>query len=394
MSQPPNLSNYAWADYLDCMDGLPEPMILPSNRAPGKPRYLPLAAGVAVAIVITAAALWISELPIAPFTMSGNRHPIEPVMVAIIIGMIIANVLPLPKLLQPGLKFTVKRLLPIAVVLLGARLNFFDILKVGAAGLWMSLLTIVAGMGMFLVFIKLGWVKHKLGLLLGIGTAICGGTAIVAAAPVIDADDRDVTFGVATVTLCGLAAMFLLPLAAGAMDMSEHAFGVWAGLSIHQTPQVIAAGFAYGNEAGDTATIVKLARVSLLAPALIVLGWLAARFDRGEANNRRLRLRGLFPMFILGFLVMALLKTCGLLPDVHMNLPGSKLFDARTVDFSLARLCETVSKVLIIAAMAAVGLETRFASLRHVGIKPLALGFIAAGVICGGILGLLLVGSR
>lgn len=389
MSQTSNLSNYAWADYLDCMDGLPEPMILPSNRAPPKPRYVPLMLGVAAAGLVTVAAIYVSELPFAPFTLTGDRHPIEPVMVAIIIGMIIANLLPLPKLLQPGLRFTIKRLLPIAVILLGARLDFVNILKVGFAGLGMSLLTIVAGIGLFLLFIRLGWVKYKLGLLLGIGTAICGGTAIVAAAPVIGADDKDVTFGVATVTLCGLVAMFLLPLAAGAMHMSEHAFGVWAGLSIHQTPQVIAAGFAYGNEAGDTATIVKLARVCLLAPALIVLGWLAARFDAPDGPQRRFRLRGLFPMFVVGFLLMALLKTLGLLPDVNLQIPGSTLFDARSIDFNLARLCETVSKLVIIAAMAAVGLETRFSALRHTGVRPLALGFAAAGIICAGILGLL-----
>jgi uncharacterized integral membrane protein (TIGR00698 family) len=378
-----DLSRYAWADYLDSMDGLPAPVVLRSPRA-ARTGPSPLW-GLAASALVTIAAVWVSELPFAPFTLKGNRHPIEPVMVAIVLGMILANVLPLPKLLAPGLKFATKKLLPLAIILVGARLDFIAVLNVGAQALAMSVGTIVLGLGLFLLFIRLGWVPRKLGLLLGIGTAICGGTAIVAAAPVIDADDKDVTFSVATVTLCGLAAMFLLPVAAEVMHLSDRAFGIWAGLSIHQTPQVIAAGFAYSRGAGEIATIVKLARVCLLAPVLLLVGWQAAR--GGHEVGKRVQVLHVFPMFVIGFLAMALLRTLGLLPQMTVRLTAKPVLGGGVHEVDVVRVCETVSKYLIVAAMAAVGLETRFSALRKTGLRPLLLGMSAAVVIAGVILG-------
>jgi uncharacterized integral membrane protein (TIGR00698 family) len=347
----------------------------PAVAANASYRKHPLAwlPGLLLTIAVAALAIYLSELPFPPFTLSDKSHPLEPVMLAIVLGMIVSNVALMPKLVQPGIKLASKKLLPLGVILLGARLDFYAIVRVGAAGLVMSVLTIAVGLGLFVAFIHLGWVKRKLGLLLGIGTAICGGTAIVAAAPVIDADDEDVTFGVATVTLVGLIAMFTLPLVGRAMHMDDWSFGVWSGLSIHQTPQVIAAGFAYSEKAGETATIVKLARVSLLAPALVIVAWLAMR-ERAQSKPvaAGVPLRGVFPYFVLGFLLMAFLRTMGWLPTIH--------FDGRSLD--TVKICDIASKLLIVIAMAGVGLETKFAALRRTGMKPLLLGMIAAAVIC------------
>jgi len=316
-------------------------------------------------------------------------------MVAIVLGMAIANLAGLPKALVPGLKFTAKKLLPLAIILLGARLDFMMIVKVGALGVALSVCTILLGLAIFAFFIRRGWVKQKLGLLLGIGTAICGGTAIVAAAPILEAEDDDVTFGVATVTLVGLVAMFLLPLAGHAMHLSEKAFGIWAGLSIHQTPQVVAAGFAYGDTAGDTATIVKLARVSLLAPVLLIVSFRLAKkaANSGSAAQpkRSTRWLSMFPSFVLGFLAIALLRTLGWLPDVTFHIARSAIAGAGSHDVSLVKLCDTVSKFLIVTAMAAVGLETSVTSLRQTGLRPLLLGLTASIVISAVILSVLLV---
>lgn len=332
--------------------------------------------GLLLAIAVAVAAFLTSGLPFPPFTLGDGSHPLEPVMLAIVLGMVVGNAVDLPAAMRPGLKFASRKLLPAGVILLGARLDFYKIIQVGAVGAALSVATIIAGLGLFLLCIRLGWVKRKLGLLLGLGTAICGGTAIVAAAPVIRADDEDVTFSVATVTLVGLIAMFALPLIGRATHMPDTAFGVWAGLSIHQTPQVIAAGYAYSPGAGDTATIVKLARVSLLAPALIAVGWLAHRGDAGgrsdDAKERRPpSIRGLLPMFVLGFLAMALFRTLGWLPTFTVA--------GRTID--TVALCDVGSKALIVTAMAGVGLETRFAALRTTGPRPLLLGAAAAAII-------------
>lgn len=390
----PDLSRYAWADYLSCMDGLPDAGLYLPPVKPPVPHAARLAWGVIAALAVAVASLYVAELPFPPFTLAGGRHPIESVMVAIVLGMAVANLAGLPRAMVPGLKFTAKKLLPLAIILLGARLDFMMIVKVGALGVALSVCTIILGLAIFGLFIRRGWVAPKLGLLLGIGTAICGGTAIVAAAPIVEAEDDDVTFGVATVTLVGLAAMFLLPLAGHAMHLSEKAFGIWAGLSIHQTPQVVAAGFAYGDAAGDTATIVKLARVSLLAPVLLIVSFRLAK--RAQANGaqaapkRATRWLSMFPSFVLGFLAIALLRTIGWVPDVTFHIAQSALWGAGSHDVSLVKVCDAASKFLIVTAMAAVGLETSVTSLRRTGMRPLLLGLTASVVISAVILSVLL----
>lgn len=311
--------------------------------------------GLCLSVAIAIGAMWIGELPFAP---------LEPVMLAILLGMLIANVIALPAVLQPGIKFTVKKLLPVGIILLGARLNLRDIAKVGTPGILLSVATIVIALLMFAVFVKLQWIPRKLGVLLGVGTAICGGTAIVATAPVIDAEDSDVSFAVATVTVLGLVAMFLLPVLGHALVMTDQAFGIWAGLSIHQTPQVVASGFSFSPRAGENATIVKLARVSLLAPVVTAIGVLYARRKAAGASLGAARLIKLFPIFVLGFLLMALLRTMGWLPQ------------------PVVTWCDKISRFLIVVAMAAVGLETTFASLRRTGLRPFVLGAVASIVIC------------
>jgi uncharacterized integral membrane protein (TIGR00698 family) len=389
MSQ--NRPDYSWANYLDYMEGGGSDVLAfraatsPFKAAEEK-KDLALW-GVLAAVGVTIIAILLSELPFWPFTISG-KHPIEPVMLAIVLGMVLSNVWTLPKSLQSGIKFSVKKILPVGIVLLGARLDFFIMQQVGLRGLCFSLIETIVALLLLAFLVRVLKLPGKLGTLLGVGTAICGGTAIVATAPVIEAPDEDVVVSVATVTLLGLIAMFLMPVIGNAMELSEKAFGVWAGLGIHQTPQVVAAGFAYGPEAGETATIVKLARVCLLAPVVFVIGVIYARQKaaRGASSTqKRINYLHLFPMFVLGFLGMALLKTCGLIPDVTFH-GGTRLLNPGEHRYSLASLAETVSKFCIIISMAGVGLETRFSAMKQTGLKPLGAAFFAIVVIAGLIL--------
>jgi uncharacterized integral membrane protein (TIGR00698 family) len=356
--------------------------------------------GIAAAMVITSAALWLGELPLWPFTVhtgtSRAMHPIEPVMIAIILGMIIGNGWNLPKILQPGLKFSVKKLLPLGIVLLGARLHFGDMVKLGLKGLGLSVLeTVVA---LILLWVLSRWMKlpRKLGVLLGIGTAICGGTAIVAAAPVIEAEEKDVAFSVATVTLLGLLGMFALPAIGHVLGLSAKQFGFWAGLAIHQTPQVIAAGYSYWPnhtdytpEAGDTATIVKLARVCLLAPVVFILGLVYARNRARKTGSVKINYFRLFPVFVFGFLGMALLRTLGCIPEVTVH--DAAFLSAGAHTFSLGMVAEKISRFCIVISMAGVGLETKFAAMRQTGAKPFVASLIAVLVVAGMVLGLIKV---
>ena len=385
MSQP----DYSWAEYLDYMEGGGSDVVsLPAAKAPAKApeakKDQPLP-GVAVAIGLTLLAFWLSELPFAPFTLPGNRHPIEPVMLAIILGMVLSNVWAVPKVFQSGIKFSVKKLLPLGIILLGARLNFTDLLKVGGEGLALSFLDTVIALFLLLLLTRFLKLPGKLGTLLGVGTAICGGTAIVATAPVIEAEEKDVVFGVATVTLLGLIGMFALPVIGQFLHLTSQQFGIWAGLAIHQTPQVVAAGFSYSPEAGQTATIVKLARVCLLAPVVFLIGLFYARQKlktTGTAEKKRINYFHLFPMFVVGFLAMALLRTRGLLPDFTVQMARNP-FNSALVErhLSLAGISEQISKICITISMAGVGLETKFASMKQTGLKPFLASLIAVLIL-------------
>jgi uncharacterized integral membrane protein (TIGR00698 family) len=383
--------DYSWAEYLDYMEGggsdvLTLPAGKPTLVAAEKERDQPLW-GVLMALGVTLLALGLSEVPFWPFTI-GGRHPIEPVMLAIVLGMVLSNVWKLPRSLQPGIKFAVKKLLPLGIVLLGARLDFVMMQRVGLSGLCLSVVETVLALLLLMALVRVLKLPDKLGLLLGVGTAICGGTAIVATAPVIEAEDEDVVVSVATVTLLGLIGMFVLPVIGHLLELSEKAFGVWAGLAIHQTPQVVAAGFAYGNEAGEMATIVKLARVCLLAPVVFVIGVLYARrkaSQGGAGVPKRINYLHLFPMFVLGFLGMAMLKTFGLLPDVTFH-GGNGLLRPGDHQFSLGTACESLSKFCIVISMAGVGLETKFAAMKKTGLKPLGAALFAIVVLAGLIL--------
>ncbi|HZV33978.1 MAG TPA: putative sulfate exporter family transporter [Verrucomicrobiae bacterium] len=402
MSQSKN--DYAWAEFLDYMEGLDLDVLSVRQAKPAKAATIPQHPvwGLTAAILVTLAALWLGNLDFWPFSMHTANgkimHPIEPVMIAIILGMIISNVWKLPGVLQPGIKFSVKKVLPLAIVLLGVRLNFGDLVKLGLTGLALSCLTTVIALVLLLWLARLMKLPHKLGLLLGVGTAICGGSAIVATAPVIEAEEGDVAFSLATVTVLGLLGMFFLPLIGHALDLGSKQFGIWAAMCIHQIPQVIAAGYSYSpanadysTVAGDTATIAKLARVCLLAPMVFLLGLMHARNKtRGQkATGQKINYFKLFPMFLFGFMAMALLKTLGLIPDITFH--SSQVFGPGDHPWSLSNAAEQMSKFCIAVSMAGVGLETKFSAMRQTGLKPFVASLIAVLVVAVLVLALIKV---
>jgi uncharacterized integral membrane protein (TIGR00698 family) len=304
----------------------------------------------------------------------------------------LSNVWTLPGWLLPGVKYSVKKLLPLGIILLGARLDFFAILKLGGVGIAMSLFEIILALVLMWGFTR--WLKlsGKLGTLLGIGTAICGGTAIVATAPVIEAEEGDVVFAVASVTLLGLIGMFLLPVLGHLVALGEQAFGIWAGLAIHQTPQVVAAGFAYGQQAGETATIIKMSRVCMLAPVVFVTGLIYARNQakRQEIrSHKHINYFSLFPKFVFGFLALALLRTLGWLPDLTVHLPAAAGVGHVERDFSLASVAQIGANFFIVMSMAGVGLETKFSAMRQTGWRPFFAAAASALVIASVIFGLI-----
>ncbi len=334
--------------------------------------------GLLTCLALASIAMLLARAPVWPFTLQGGGHPLDAVMIAILLGMLLGNLWEIPRALQPGIKLAVKAVLPLGIALLGARLDLRALATIGTAGLLLGLTVIVVSVGLLLILGKVLRLPTRLATLLGVGTAICGGSAIIALAPVIEAEETDITFSVATVALLGLLAMFALPMVGHLLGMGEVSFGLWAGLTIHQTPQVLAAGFAYGPEAGGAATLVKLVRISMLAPVVFVAGLVYSRVRVRGGAAQRPRYRDLVPAFIVGLLAIVALRTLGLLPDLTLSLAEDSLMGAREMTLSSVGVASSVSKLCIVVSMAAVGLETKLAALRRTGLKPLAAALVAA----------------
>ncbi len=348
--------------------------------------------GLALCSALAVLAYVLHTLPVPPFTVADGRHLVDAVLLAIVLGMLIRNTLPQPAWLKPGVTYSVKRVLPVAIVFMGAKLDFFDVLRVSGQALVISVVCVAVALALTLWLCRRTGVGQKLGILIGVGTAICGGTAIAVVAPVIEADDRDMALAVTGITLYGLVSIVAFPLMGAALGLSQLEFGVWAGVGIHATPQVMAAGFAYGDQAGEVAVIVKLVRVLLLAPMVVGLGaWYARQVRQTRAYvPRGNRWTTYFPPFIAGFLLVALANTLNLLPDLTLHLADSPLWQAQTLPVAMSTLSAKSSGFLITVAMAGVGLSVNLRGLAKVGLKALYVGAFATVVLAGFGLALLL----
>ena len=323
-------------------------------------------------------------IAIAAHYASGVSKLLDAMLVAIVLGVIVRNVVGLAPRFVPGVKKAVLLLMPVGIVLMGARLNFFDVVRTSATALVISFLCVVVALALTIYLCRRVGVGQKLGILIGIGTAICGGTAIAVSAPVIEADDGDTAFAITTVTIFGLVATFVLPLLGTAFAMTELEFGVWAGTAVHQTPQVVATGFAYGPIAGDVATIVKLVRVLLLAPVVVGLAIWYGRKKRSQqiAHVTKFgKLTTLFPPFILGFVIVALAATLHLLPNFTLHLEESFLWAAQDVRVVLPKAVTILSTFVLTIAMAGVGLGVDLRAIAKIGVRGLYVGLASALIL-------------
>lgn len=349
--------------------------------------------GVLVCVLLTSLAAYLHALPYPPFTLASGQHPISTVLLALLLGMALRNAIPATRHLKPGVDTIVKKGLPVGIVLLGAMLNFYDLLQVA----WRVLIGaafLIAAIMLFIRFLTrwLG-IAEKLGLLIGVGTAICGSSAIVTAAPILDAKEEEIAYSIGTINLLGVAAMLAFPLLGSVFELQADVFGIWCGLGIHATPQVIAAGFAHyldGQRAGEIATVVKLVRISLLGPTLFVLGaWYAYRQrQRTVYLGRPVRYTKLIPGFVVLFLGMVLLRTLGFFPEVTLHMSEQSIFGPEPRRLDLAAGLGQAAKWVITCAMVGVGLSTEFRAMRAGGARPLLLGALAAVGIA--LLGLLI----
>jgi uncharacterized integral membrane protein (TIGR00698 family) len=259
-----------------------------------------------------------------------------------------------PAAFESGLAFTGKKGLQYSIVFLGFGLDLGVVLKVGLDSLAVMVFTLAAAFATAYFVGRALKIDSKVKILVGVGTAICGGSAIAATAPVIDADEEEVAFSISTIFLFNIVAVFVFPVLGHLMGMSQGDFGLWAGTAINDTSSVVAAAFSYGDEAGRYATVVKLTRTLMIIPVTLVLAF--ARWKGGEGGGGRLELAKIVPWFVLGFLAASLVRTIGILP-------------AEAVAF-----LPEIGKFGICAAMAAIGLRSNPVKLLRNGTRPILLG--------------------
>ena len=320
--------------------------------------------GMLLAAVIAAVSCWLeSLLPV---------HVIGSAVIAMFLGMIVNHFWMPTAFWAKGLKFTSKKVLKFAIILLGLSLNISTILHVGQMSLTVMVFTLLTcfGAGHFIgKALGLNW---KLSNLISAGTGICGGSAIAAIASTIEADDHDVAYAMSATFLFDMAMIVLFPIMGQAMGMSDQAFGIWAGTAVNDTSSVVATGYAFSEGAGDFATMVKLTRPLAIIPTVVTFALIQLRIKRKEAQANQVSgselkadfsIAKIFPWFILGFLAMALVASV-------VSVPAE-----------IVSATKTLSKFLMVCALAAIGLNTSFASMKKAGIRPMLHGFIISALV-------------
>lgn len=293
-----------------------------------------------------------------PAWLLGKAFPIigSPVL-GILFGMILAF-WKRPALLDDGVKYTSKKLLQYSIVLLGFDMNLFNVFRVGSQTLILMCFTLTAAFVTAFITGKLLKVDGKTATLIGVGTSICGGSAIAAAAPVIRADDEEVAHSISTIFLFNVIAAFLFPFLGHVLGMSDHSFGLWAGTAVNDTSSVVAAGYTFSNAAGNLAVIVKLTRTLMIVPVTLVLALYTSRKTAGGHSGGTYHIAKIFPWFVLGFVAACMINT-------FLPMPRG-----------MGGFLSQVGKFVIVMAMASIGLNTNVVKLIKRGGKPILLGFI------------------
>ncbi|TWF54836.1 YeiH family protein [Neorhizobium alkalisoli] len=278
---------------------------------------------------------------------------LSPLILSIVIGMLIRNIASVPATFEPGVEFSVKRLLRFGIVLLGLQVTVAQLLTLGGAGILMVALTLAS------TFIAIRLMGRVLGIdraltdLIAAGTSVCGASAVIAANTVVRGKQEHVAYAIACVTLFGTLSMLAYPLLAAPLSLDPRAYGLWTGATIHEVGQVVAAAFQGGDLAGQFGTISKLARVVMLAPLIMILA-VSLRSGADTAGGKRLSAP--MPWFVIAFVAMMLVNS------------------AVTIPAGISHGLANVTNFLLSMALAAMGLRTDIGKLKAEGWRPLALG--------------------
>jgi uncharacterized integral membrane protein (TIGR00698 family) len=342
-----------------------------------------LVQGLVASILLAWSSIWLSTF-IGVNLLGFDKTPVSPVMLAILLGLIIGALIPMPNVLKPGLAFSVKKVLRLGIILLGIRLTIFDAFKLGAYGVPIVVICIVSALFLTTRINNRLNLPERLGALIAAGTSICGVSAIVATGPAIEAEEEEVAYAVAVITIFGLLATVVYPYVAHAIFAGDAGkIGLFLGTSIHDTSQVVGAAKVYADIfsaplALDVATVTKLVRNVFMAAVIPFMATYYARRQQrqGEFDGQKTSVLKLLPLFVLGFLAMAAIRSIG---DATINAGGQAfgLWDAETWQ-GIYTTIKTWAGNLLVVALAGVGLSTDFRSFRGLGTKPFLVGLAAA----------------
>ncbi|QQK77789.1 putative sulfate exporter family transporter [Salicibibacter cibarius] len=351
--------------------------------------------GLTLCLVVMAASLYIAKwlgVVINYFQgiLDGGSSPISSIFVAIIMGILIRNVIGLHDDFQKGVNFSVKIVLKAGIILLGIRLSFLDVITLGAWGIPIILICVITGLFVTIwITAKLNQ-SHRLGTLTAVGTGICGVTAIVGTAPGIKANKEEITYSIGSITIFGIIAMFLYPyLAHWFFSDDPVRAGLFLGTAIHETAQVAGASLIYNqifqsNEVVDVATISKLTRNTLLIAVVPLMSYYYLKTSNRSSTDGQERKKWyqLIPLFVIGFLLMAIVRTIGDSGVQEYQLAFGILSPDQW-QMVWESLNTFGSEYLLGIAMAAVGLSTNLRMFKTLGVRPFYIGMVAALTVTG-----------
>lgn len=299
-------------------------------------------------------------------------HLISGGVFALIIGMLLNPLVSKYGFFKGGIGLVSKQVLRLAIILMGITLSFAQVFQVGKYSLIVMCFTLLMAFGGGYLLGKMFGMNWKLSGLISAGTGICGGSAIAAIAPTIDAEDRDIAYAISATFIFDVLMVVLFPIAGRYFNMSDMGFGLWAGTAVNDTSSVVAAGYAFSDAAGAFSVIVKLTRTLSIIPTVLVFSFINERLNakavvndkhRVGVQKKKINFKKIFPYFILMFLVMVAIKSTGYIPE------------------SLSSSVATLSKFFMVMALGAIGLKTNFNEVSKSGFKPMLHGFITSALV-------------
>lgn len=296
---------------------------------------------------------------------------------ALLIGMLLNPFISKYIGLQGGLTFTSKKILRLAIILMGLGLNFTQVVEVGKYSIIVMVFTLITAFGGGYIIGKLFDMRWQLSSLISAGTGICGGSAVAALAPVIDAQDSDVAYAISATFIFDIVMVILFPIAGRYFNMSDLGYGLWTGTAVNDTSSVVAAGYAFSDVAGKFSVVVKLTRTLSIIPVVLMFSYINQRLKKRAStniydkesnevtrgNDGPLNITKIFPWFIILFLLMVVIKSIGFVPH------------------GLSNSLSNISKFFMVMSLGAIGLRTNFTKLSKSGFKPMVHGFIISALV-------------